>query len=136
MPLGLIAALAATVAALLGVIGSGYAHKRHLHYTLVVVMLGCLALAIWRAEEYGRGLVYDGAAAAWYTWHFRFVGLTFGLVPLVFLTGVLLARARGPAAIARRLWHKRVAWAFVIATVITFGLGLGMTLLAQPAPAG
>ena len=136
MPLPFIASLAATVAALVGVVWSGHARRRHLHYTLVVVMLACLAVAIWLAEQHGRGLVYDGAAAAWHRWHFRFVALTLALVPLVAVTGVLLARARGPAAPARRLWHKRAAWAFVLSTVVTFGLGLGMTLLAEAAPAG
>ena len=58
------------------------------------------------------------------------VTVTFAVLPLVVVTGVRLARVED---VARRTWHKRTAAAFVLAVLVTFVLGLLMTVLATPA---
>ncbi len=122
--------LALTVAALAATIWSGVARRRRLHYACVVAHVVLLGFAIRQAELYGRGLVFEGTAGLVKSIHMAGVVVCFALVPVVVVTGVRLARAAAPD---RRLWHRRAAWAYVIAVVVTFLLGLAMTLLARPA---
>ena len=133
MPTDLIVFLALTVAALVAVIVTGVSRRRNAHYAALVAHLALLFLAIRAAERHGADLVFEGAARTVRGVHMAGVAVSFAIVPLLVISGVLLARARGEGAEARRTWHRRAAWAYVVAVVITFGLGLAMTLLARPA---
>ena len=126
-----IVALVAALAALGGVIWSGLTHRRPLHYALVVVTLAALALSIWRARIWGRGLVFEGAAGTWQSVHRVAVVVTFATLPLVAWTGLRLARARGAAAADARPAHRRRAIQFVLALVAAALLGTVMTVLAR-----
>ena len=124
-----LAALGLTVASLLVTAWSGVAAKRSLHYASIVVMLVGLGWAIYEARIIGDNLVFEGAAHTVKVVHFVFVGLTFGLLPLVVSSGIKLAKQEGRAV---RTSHRKRAWAFVVIIVITTGLGTAMTLLATP----
>lgn len=131
--ISLIVTLAATIAALGAVVWSGATHRRSLHYQLIVLMLVLLGLAIWRAEAYGATLVFEGLAATFKTIHFVFVALTFLCFPLLFVTGLRLARASTETDPPLRATHKQLATIFVLLILITAALGTTMTVLASPA---
>jgi heme A synthase len=129
----LIVALGATVLALVVVVWSGFRRRRRTHYAAVVAMLVLLAVAIRFAELYGAGLVFEGAAARVRSIHLGAVIVTFASLPFVVVSGWRLARAPAGLEPVRRTTHRKVALAFVVAVVVTFGLGLAMTLLADKA---
>ena len=129
----LVVALSATVLALGLVVWSGYRRRRRLHYASIVALLVLLATAIGLAERYGTQLVFQGTAATVRSIHFVAVTITFALLPLVVFTGVRLARAPTGTDSDRRATHSKVAALFVVCVVVTFGLGLTMTLLADKA---
>lgn len=125
--------LAATIVALAAVIWSGASRRRTLHYALVLVLLGCLALAIRAAERYGEGLVFEGLAGTVHDVHMVVVVLTLAsFLPLV-VSGVRLARARGAAEPAARARHRALAGLFVALVLVTSALGVAMTVLAGKA---
>jgi len=126
-------AFALTVVSLLGVMGSGFARKRTLHYALVVVTLALLLVAIYFAERLGRRLVFEGTAARVKLVHMTFVAATTVQLVVMIVTGVRLALARGPDAVARRARHRRMAFVFLGLVVVTSGLGFAMTWLAGAA---
>jgi hypothetical protein len=148
--LQLILGLAATLAALGGVIWSGITHRRAVHYRFITLFAVCLAFAIWRAEAYGRGLVFEGASATVRTVHMGAVAATFASLAFVLWTGVRLARgtrpaegahaAAGPSAAGTtagaapaspRRAHHRASEIFVGLVLITSALGTAMTVLAS-----
>jgi hypothetical protein len=128
-----IVALGATVLALLLVIWSGFRRRRQMHYAAIVAMLITLTAAIGLAERYGAGLVFEGVAAQVRSIHFGAVIVTFATLPFVVVSGWRLARSPAPLEAERRTTHRKIALAFVICVVVTFGLGLAMTLLADKA---
>jgi len=125
--------LAATVVALAAVVWSGAVRRRSLHYKLIVVMLVCLSIAIWRAESYGATLVFEGVAATLHTIHMTSVALTFLSVPFLVVTGIRLASAAAENAPSIRTTHKKLAYLFVVIVVVTSALGIAMTAMATPA---
>jgi hypothetical protein len=143
LALQLAVALVATVGALGGVVWSGVTHRRAAHYRFVGLFVALLAVAIWRAEAFGRGLVFEGAAAVVRRVHMGAVAATFLALPFVAWTGIRLARGTPPlhrgnsradgspvgAGDARRA-HHRSAEIFVALVLITSALGTAMTLLA------
>ncbi len=131
----LVLSLLGTVAALGGVIWSGVTHRRTVHYRFVALFLGCLAIAIWRAETFGRGLVFDGTSSVVHTIHMGAVAATFLALPFVVWTGIRLARGTRPSDVgtgqdARRA-HHRASEIFVGLVLITSALGTAMTMLAS-----
>ncbi len=123
-------AVLGVVGALGGLIWSGITHRRSIHYACVVALLAFLALAIWRAEELGRGLLFEGTALTVHRIHFGAVIGTFLSLALVGVTGVRLARSRAADARDPRHAHKRQAEIFVLLVLITSALGTAMTWLA------
>jgi len=128
-----IAALAATVIALLFVIWSGFRRRRRTHYAAIVVMLVTLVAAIRLAERYGTELVFEGLAAQVRLAHFGAVIVTFAALPFVAVSGWKLARAPAEIDAERRATHRKMALAFVICVLVAFSLGLAMTVLADKA---
>jgi hypothetical protein len=128
--ISMIVMLAATVAALGAVIWSGAARRRALHYKLIVLMLVCLGVAIWRAEVYGASLVFEGLADTVRTIHFVFVALTFLCLPVLLVTGLRLARAMPADDPPHRAAHHNSATAFALLVLVTTALGVVMTVLA------
>ncbi|MGQ0552297.1 MAG: hypothetical protein ACT4PU_03670 [Planctomycetota bacterium] len=135
--ISLIVALAATVAALAAVVWSGLARRRRLHYALVVLMLLCLTMAVWRAEVFGRGLIFDGLAGTLHSIHMVSVALTLLWLVLTAHTGWKLARAEAVDSVSSptplRRSHRRRAFSFVVLVALTSALGIAMTLAARPA---
>jgi len=125
--------LAATVVALAAVVWSGAARRRSLHYKLIVVMLVCLGIAVWRAEAHGATLIFEGLAATLHTIHMVSVALTFLSLPVIVITGIRLASATGGAAAAFRSGHRKLAYLFVVLVLVTAALGTAMTAFATPA---
>lgn len=132
LPPAFLLALGLTVAALGLVVWTGASRRRRAHYASVVAMAAALAWAIREAERLGRGLLFEGAAGRVQDVHMLAVAVTFVLVPALLVTGVALARGRERARTA----HRRLAVAFVVAVLITCGLGTAMTLLAAPRTPG
>jgi len=133
LALQLVTALVATVAALGGVVWSGVTHRRAVHYRFVALFVACLAVAIWRAETYGRGLVFEGTSAVVHKIHMGAVAATFLALPFVVWTGIRLARGTRPATGAPndpRRAHHRASEVFVGLVLLTSALGTAMTLLA------
>jgi hypothetical protein len=128
----MVVALAATVLALGGVVWSGIARRRSLHYQLIVVFLAALGVAIWRARVVGSGLRFEGVALLLHRVHMASVVLTFLVLPFLVVSGVRLARAVGPAAADRRPKHKTQAMRFVVLVLVTAVLGTLMTVFATP----
>lgn len=128
----LIASLLVTVALLVAVVWSGVTARRSAHYALVVATLAALVWAIREAEAVGRGLVFEGAAATVKNVHFVGVAITFLLLPALSWSGLRLARLEDAG---RRALHKKLAWAFLLAVLITCALGTAMTVMAEPAAA-
>ena len=125
--------LVATVIALAAVVWSGAARRRALHYKLIVTMVACLCLAVWRAEAYGATLVFEGLAGTLHTVHMVSVSLTFLCIPFLVVTGLRLARSGADGAPSTRAPHKKLAYLFVALVVVTAALGTAMTALATPA---
>lgn len=123
-----VTALVLTVVALLAVVWTGVTHRRSAHYGWVAVLLALLCWAIYEAETYGNGLVFEGAAASVRSVHFVFVGATFLCLPLTVWSGLKLAKDE-----RRRPLHRKLALAFVVLAVVTCGLGTAMTMMASPA---
>jgi hypothetical protein len=134
LALQLTLALVATVGALGGVVWSGITHRRAVHYRFVTLFVACLAVAIWRAEAYGRGLRFEGTAALVHKVHMGSVAATFLALPFVVYTGVRLARGTRPAGGGDpRRAHHRASEIFVGLVLLTSALGTAMTLLASRA---
>lgn len=127
-----IVSLTVTVLALAAVVVTGVKARRSAHYVFVTLTLASLGWAIGEARLVGDGLVFDGAAASVKTVHFVAVAATFLLLPLMVVSGVRLHRVECPV---RRLQHKRLAWAFLVAVIVTCVLGTAMTMLATPVDA-
>jgi hypothetical protein len=121
------------VVALAAVVWSGAARRRPLHYKLIVVMLVCLAIAIWRAETYGATLVFEGLAATLHTIHMVSVALTFLCIPVIVITGIRLASAAADTTASFRTSHRKLAYVFVVLVLVTAALGGVMTAFATPA---
>ncbi len=132
LTLPFIAWLVATVLALGVTVWSGVTRRRTSHYVAIACMFGTLAMAIYHAERIGRELVFEGWAGTLHAIHFGAVVITFGLVPPLFITGFRVARGTGENAGARRRTHGKLAYAFVVAVVVTCSLGAAMTVLATP----
>lgn len=123
-----VSALALTVIALLAVVWTGHTRRRNAHYATIVAMLGLLLWAIYEAETYGAGLVFEGAAATVRTVHFVFVTGVFLCLPVTVWSGLKLARDE-----RQRPLHRKVAVTFVVLAVLACGLGTAMTMMAEPA---
>ena len=132
LALQLALSLGATVGALGGVVWSGITHRRAVHYRFVSLFVACLAVAIWRAEVYGRGLRFEGTSAVVHAIHMGSVAATFVALPFVVVTGVRLARGtrRSGGGDPRRA-HHRASEIFVGLVLLTSALGTAMTLLAS-----
>jgi hypothetical protein len=131
--LQLVVALAVTVACLGGVVWSGITHRRDVHYRFIVAFLASLGVAIWRAEAYGEGLVFEGTSLTLHRIHMGAVAATALVLPAVVWTGVRLARPGGARAAGRgepRPAHRRASTLFVLLILLTSALGTAMTLLA------
>lgn len=134
--LAFVVAFSLTIVSLLGVMGSGFARRRRLHYALVVATLALLLVAILFAERMGRGLVFEGAAGQVKRVHMVFVAATTAQLVGMVITGVRLARAPAEAERRRRARHRVMAFWFLALVVVTSGLGLTMTWLAMRAAGG
>ena len=123
----LLISLSLTVAVLAVVIWSGVTRRRSLHYGAVTSLFAVLAWAIYEAESFGRGLVFEGAAEVVKQIHFVGVAIVFLAIPVLLVTGVRLAKDE-----SMRPMHLSVAKFFVVMVVITCALGTAMTILAEP----
>jgi len=123
----LLISLILTVVVLAVVIWSGASRRRSLHYGAVASLFGALTWAIYEAETFGRGLVFEGAAEVVKQIHFAGVAIAFLAIPVLLVTGVRLAKDD-----SMRPMHLSVAKFFVATVVITCALGTAMTIMAEP----
>ena len=123
----LLISLTLTVVVLVVVIWSGASRRRSLHYGAVVALFGALTWAIYEAETYGRGLVFEGAAEVVKQIHFAGVAIVFLAIPVLIVTGVRLAKDD-----SLRPMHLSVAKFFVAMVLLTCALGTAMTMMAEP----
>lgn len=123
----LLISLILTVVVLVVVVWSGATRRRSLHYGAIVSLFAALAWAIYEAESYGRGLVFEGTAELVKQIHFGAVAIVFLSVPVLLVTGVRLAKDE-----TMRPMHLGVAKFFVGMVLVTCALGTAMTILAEP----
>jgi len=119
--------LAITVILLVLTVLVGRSGNRPRHYKLVAAALTSLALAIWQAEVYGKGFVFEETRLHI---HLFFAITALSLVPGAIATG--LALRVNPAG---RRWHQRFVYSFLamvgLAVVTAIFMFLNATSLAE-----
>lgn len=122
---GFVTFFVATLALLGGVVATGRRERRVAHLVLVACTFVALGVAIYHAERMGEQYDLDSAGAITPV-HLALAKATAAAYVLPLVTGFLTIRD------ARHLvWHRRVAWAVLAATVATAVTGTWMVLAAE-----
>lgn len=120
--------LSATVVLLLGVLWSGFAARRALHFALVIAAVVGLALSIAYATRLGK--LYDLEVAGWITpFHLGLAKVATAAYLLPVISGIALLK--NPAA---RTWHRRIAFLVLGLTVVTLITGAWMLAASERLP--